>query len=168
MLLATRLWVWLRRRRFLRQGQVTPWYQAVPQILDQRTIICTNSSIFTLCNLNVETSSDSSSNSMLYFLLQRHCLESALHVGRNHVLRLADTSVCSTFSQLSQTGVCSMRRLVSLAYSFSQSCMMSLTQQGKTSDATSMVSHWSPVKSSRKTASPQPMTQMAFTAIRRA
>lgn len=33
------------------------------------------------------------------------------------------------------------------------------------SDATSMVSHWNPVKSSHKTSSPHWMTPMAFTAI---
>jgi len=80
-------------------------HHGIPQILDQHIIICTHSSIFTLLCLNVETSRDSNSNIMLCFLLQRHCLESALHVEHNNVLRLAATSVCFNFSQLSQASV---------------------------------------------------------------
>ncbi|KAL3161179.1 hypothetical protein ABBQ38_009547 [Trebouxia sp. C0009 RCD-2024] len=57
---------------------------------------------------------------------------------------------------------------VSVAYVFSQRCMMSMIQQGKTSDAALMGIHWSPVKSQRLRSTPQMRTQMAFTAIKRA
>ena len=158
------MWLWCCS--VLQQVQVTPWCQAVPQTLNQHTFSCTNFSIFAICSLNLKlqvqvmaTACIISCCSGIDFAFCYSCgTQACVEVGRY---------ICN-FAALSSWCLCSLRRLVSLAYSFRQSCMMSLTQQGKTSSATSMVSRWSPVKSCCKIASPQAMTPVAFTATKRA